>query len=297
MNPHGKIAVITGASSGLGEALSLALARQGCHVVLVARRAGRLEAIADRIRSAGGTATVLPADVSVRREAEEMMAKAIGIRQRLDILVNNAGRGHLGLVEETTDDVVRSIFGVNVFSLWNCTGPAVLQMKRQGSGRIVTVASMAGKVGYALNSAYVAAKHAAVGFTHALRQELVGTNIVVSVVCPSGITTDFASVTEGGKMRTLFSTSGPAIKRIAVDRGTPLPAIEGVISPEEAADRIVASLDSTDAEIYTHRGSQEFVRLGATDPDKAAAMLLPITEGELEAYRSLNGRQGSTEQR
>lgn len=292
MNLQGKVAVVTGASSGLGEALSLALARNGCHVVLVARRADRLEAVASRIRSTGGTATVLAADVSLQNQAETMMAKAIGERHRLDILVNNAGRGHLGLVEETTDDVLQSIFGANVFSLWNCTRPAVVQMKKQGSGRIVTVASLAGKVGYALNSAYVAAKHAAVGFTHALRQELITTNIVASVVCPSGIDTDFASATEGGKFRSLFSTSRPAIKRIAAERGISLPDIEGVMSAEDVAEAIVASLDSSEAEIYTHRGSREYVRLSASDPDRAEEMLRPIAEGELEAYRALTRASG-----
>jgi short-subunit dehydrogenase len=297
MNLQGKVAVITGASSGLGEALSLALARTGCHVVLVARRADRLETIALAIRSSGGTATVLPADVSNQHEAEEMMAKAISLRQRLDILINNAGRGHVGLVEETSDEIVRSIFGVNVFALWNCTRAAVVQMKKQGVGRIITVASLAGKVGYPLNSAYVAAKHAAVGFTHALRQELVDTNIVASVACPASINTDFASVTEGRKMRSLFSASGPAIKRIVAERKTALPDIEGVMSAEKVAEAIIASLDSRDAEIYTHRGSREFVRLSAADPERAATMLLPIAEGELEAYRALAGTDGATVQR
>jgi short-subunit dehydrogenase len=294
MNLHGNVAVVTGASSGLGEALSMALAKHGCLVVLVARRADRLEALAERIRSAGGTAQVMPADVSVEREAEAMMAQAIALRQRIDILVNNAGRGHFGLVEETTDEVVRSIFGVNVFSLWHCSRPAVVQMKKQGVGRIVTVASLAGKVGYPLNGAYVAAKHAAVGFTHALRQELVNTNIVASVVCPSGIATDFASVTEGGALQSLFSASGPAIKRIAAERGASLPDIEGVMSAEDVAAAIVASLDSTDAEIYTHRGSREFVRLCADDPGRAAQLLLPAAEGELEAYRALTKARPAT---
>jgi short-subunit dehydrogenase len=293
MNLHGKVAVVTGASSGLGEALARALARGGCHVVLAARRVDRLEAIASDIRAAGGKATPLPADVSVPREAEEMMKKAIGLHQRLDILINNAGRGHFGLMEETTDEVVQRIFGVNVFSLWHCTRPAVIQMKKQGSGRIVTVASLAGKVGYVLNSAYVAAKHAAVGFTHALRQELVDTNIVASVVCPSGIATDFASVTEGGTLQSLFALSRPAIKRIAAERNTVLPDTGGVLSAGEVADVIVASLDSTDAEIYTHRGSREFVRIAATDPGRGEEMLRPVAEGELEAYRAL--RRGSRE--
>jgi short-subunit dehydrogenase len=293
MNLHGKVAVVTGASSGLGEALARALARGGCHVVLAARRVDRLEAIASDIRAAGGKATPLPADVSVPREAEDMMKKAIGLHQRLDILINNAGRGHFGLMEETTDEVVQRIFGVNVFSLWHCTRPAVIQMKKQGSGRIVTVASLAGKVGYVLNSAYVAAKHAAVGFTHALRQELVDTNIVASVVCPSGIATDFASVTEGGTLQSLFALSRPAIQRIAAERNTAPPDTGGVMSAGEVADVIVASLDSTDAEIYTHRGSHEFVRFAATDPGRAEEMLRPVAEGELEAYHAL--RRGSRE--
>jgi short-subunit dehydrogenase len=228
--------------------------------------------------------------VTIPSEAEHVVASTIRIAGRLDLLVNNAGRGHLGLVEETSDEVLHSIFAVNVFALWNFTRPSVAQMKRQGFGRIITVASMAGKIGYPLNGAYVAAKHAAVGFTHALRAELIDTEIHASVVCPGSIKTDFASMTEGGPLISLFSASGPAVKRFAWESRTGLPAIEGVLSPDRVAEALVESLDSHDAEIYIHRGSHEFVRLSAEKPAEAEEKLRPIALGELEAYRALSRR-------
>jgi len=292
MNLQGKVAVVTGASSGLGEALARALAADGCTVVLAARRSDRLQAIAAGIVARGGKAVAITADVTIQSDAEDLIARAIGIHGSLDILINNAGRGHFGLVEETTDEIVRSILEVNVVSLWHCTRPALVQMKRQGFGRIITVSSLAGKIGYVLNSAYVAAKHAAVGFTHALRQELAGTNIIASVVCPSGIATEFAGETEGGKLQDLFALSGPAIERSAARHGVTRPDIDPVMSADDVAREILASLGSTEAEIYTHRGSKEFVRLCSANPDTAEQMLLPAAEGELEAYRTLKERKG-----
>jgi short-subunit dehydrogenase len=287
MNLQGKTAVVTGASSGLGEALARALAAGGCTVVMAARRFDRLQAIAADITAGGGRAVPLACDVTIRSEAEELIARAIALNGSLDILINNAGRGHFGLVEETTDEIVRSILEVNVVALWHCTRPALAQMKRQGAGRIVTIASLAGKMGYVLNSAYVAAKHAAVGFTHALRQELSGTNIIASVACPSGIATGFAGETEGGKLEDLFALSGAAIDRSASRLGSARPDVEPVMAAADVARAILASLDSTEAEIYTHRGSREFVRLLAENPAAAERQMLPVAEGELEAYRKL----------
>jgi len=219
------IAVITGASSGIGAALARGMAREGASVVIAARREDHLDAIAEEITHGGGTAIPVRADVTVREEAEGIIQTAIGRFGRIDVLVNNAGRGHFASVEDTTDEMIHSMFALNAFALWYTTRPALVAMKKRGSGHIINVASMAGKLGYPFNSAYVAAKHACVGFTHALRMELVGTSIHATVVCPAGVLTDWASVTEGAPMLPFFSASGRVIKKLAAEQGIALPPI------------------------------------------------------------------------
>jgi NAD(P)-dependent dehydrogenase (short-subunit alcohol dehydrogenase family) len=290
---QGKVAVITGASSGIGAALAQRLGREGVNMILGARRKERLDQVASAARAASGSsADVLaaPCDITERAEAEHLVETAMKEFGRLDILVNNAGRGHFASVEETTDETIRSMFAVNVFPLWYTTRPAVRQMRKQGNGHIINVASIAGKIGFPFNSAYVAAKHAVVGFTHALRLELAETGIHASVVIPAGVLTEWASVTEGAPMLPMFSASGPLIKKIAEERGVSLPPIEGVQPAEAIADKIVSCLYHPVAEVYTHRGSHEFVVLSAQDREQAERHQIPVVLGERTMYERYRPR-------
>lgn len=279
-----KVAIVTGASSGIGASLSGALAREGYQVVLAARRIEKLNQVAESINAAHGNVRVAHCDVTVRSEAEALINDTVRELGRIDILVNNAGRGHLAAVEETTDEVIESMFAVNVYALWYTTRPTLRYMKQQGSGHIINVASMAGKLGYPYNSAYVAAKHACVGFTRALRMELIETGIHATVVCPAGVLTDWASVTEGGPMRPFLSESGPIVKRIAEERGIGLIPMQGVMPPELVAERIMDVIRHPIAECYTHQGSREFVILSATEPEKAEQYQIPVALGERKVY-------------
>jgi len=281
------VAVITGASSGIGAALAKRMAREGVSVVIAARREDHLSAVAEEIRGEGGSAIPVCADVTIRGEAEGIIHTALEAFGRIDILVNNAGRGHFASVEDTTDEMIQSMFALNAFALWYTTRPALHQMKKQGSGHIINVASMAGKLGYPFNSAYVAAKHACVGFTHALRMELVGTDIHATVVCPAGVLTDWASVTEGAPMLPFFSASGPVIKSLAAEKGISLPPIEGVMPADEVARRIMGCIGQPVAELYTHRGSEEFLRQVATNREEAEHHQLPVVMGEQTVYQNL----------
>lgn len=288
---QGKVAVITGASSGIGAALAHRLAREGVNVVLAARRRERLEQVASRARAEAQFSAKVVAvgcDVTEHPQAEQLIATAVREFGKLDILVNNAGRGHLASIEDTTDEVIQSMFAVNVFSLWYTTRPALRQMRHQGSGHIINLASMAGKIGFPFNSAYVAAKHAVVGFTHALRLELAETGIHASVVIPAGVVTEWASVTEGGPMLPLFSAAAPVIKKIAEERGVSLPPIEGVLTAEAIVDKIVACLQHPVAEVYTHRGSHEFVVLSARDHEQAERHQIPVVVGERTVYEQFH---------
>ena len=284
-----KVAVITGASSGIGAALSVLLAKEKARIVLGARRLPNLEEVAKLIRSTGGICIAVTCDVTKRTDAENLIGQTIDTYGRIDILINNAGQGNFASIEETTDEMIYKMFAVNVFPLWYTTRPALTHMRPQGSGHIINIASMAGKIGYPYNSTYVAAKHACVGFTHALRQELAETGIDATVVCPGGVATDWANATMGGSMRAFFSESGSHVKRIARERGISLPAIEGVKKPEEIAEAILECIYHPIPEVFTHKGSQEFVLMAAQDRLKAEYHQLPVVLGEREVYRKIRG--------
>lgn len=285
----GKVALVTGSSSGIGAALSILLANEGASVVACARRIRMLEGLANQAREKRGRIVPLQCDVANRKEAESMAHRTIEEFGRIDILVNNAGRGHLASVEDTTDEVISNMFAVNVFPLWYTTRPSLVYMKRQKSGHIINIASLAGKIGYPYNSAYVAAKHACVGFTHALRQELVETGIHATVVCPAGVSSEWANATEGGSMRKFFSVSGANVKRIASERGIALPGIEGVKTPQEIANVILECIYHPVPEVFTHIGSKEFVLLATQDRRQAELKQLPIALGERETYHGMKG--------
>lgn len=288
---NNKVAIITGASSGIGAALAELLAKEGATVVLAARRVDKLYELAQKIKSAGGKAVVHPCDVTVKQEAENLIHQTVLDLERVDILINNAGRGHFASVEDTTDEMIQSMFKLNVYSLWYTVRPVLKYMKEQGSGHIINVASMAGKIGYPYNSAYVAAKHACVGFTYALRLELAGTNIHATVVCPNGVLTEWAEVTEGGPMLPMFSEAGPIIKRIAKEQGVRLPEIEGALSPETVAQKILDCVYTPAAEVYTHKGAKEFFQLAARDLEEAERHQIPVVLGEREVYEQMKGKK------
>ncbi|MBI5474345.1 MAG: SDR family oxidoreductase [Ignavibacteriae bacterium] len=281
------VAIITGASSGIGAALARLLAAEGATVVLAARRVDKLHELSQEIQALGGNAVVHPCDVTVKAEAEHLIRQTHLDLKRIDILVNNAGRGHFASIEDTTDEMIQSMFKLNVYALWYAVRPVLPIMKQQGRGHIISVASMAGKLGYPYNSAYVAAKHAAVGFMLALRQELAETGIHATVVCPGSVLTDWASVTEGGSMLPMFSASGPVIKRIAKERGISLPHIEGVMPAETVARKILECIYNPVAELYTHNGAKEFVEFAEQNREEAERQQMPIVLGEREVYESL----------
>ncbi len=190
----GKVAVITGASAGIGRATALALGREGARVLVTARRRDRLEALAGEIRAAGGEAVVVPGDIARREDVRIVIGSAIEGLGGLDILVNNAGLGHYAPFEETPPDVFQYLWNVNVMGMVYGMQEALPFMRRQGRGHIINVSSVAGKRGGAGNSAYNASKFAQIGISEALRLELWKTRIYVSIVCPVVTATEFFDV-------------------------------------------------------------------------------------------------------
>jgi short-subunit dehydrogenase len=285
-------AVITGASSGIGEALAIALGELGAKVALIARRKERLEAVAEKVRKAGGTPLVLQADVAAKEDIQSAMKQAIEEFGGIDILVNNAGRGNLASIEDTTPEQLESIFGVNVYSLWYTTAIALPVMKKQGSGHIMNVSSVVGKVAFPMNSAYISAKHATVGFTAALRTELQETGVEASVVCPAGVETEWAVVTEGGPIADIFVGGIQRSQAIAEERGIPRAPLTGMMSAAAVAEIMLEAIrNPRKPDVFTHNGTEVEAILAETDRRAVENQMLPLYLGMRQEYEAKHTSQ------
>ena len=196
----GKVAAITGASSGIGEATALALASRGAAVALAARRSDRIEALAQRIEDEGGRAIALPTDVGDERQARAFIEHAYEHLGRLDILVNNAGLMLLGPVEGADTADWRRMFDVNVFGVLYCTHAALPVMREGGGGHIVNVSSVAGRRAGLGAGVYNFTKFGLTGFSEALRQEALHMNVRVTVVEPGFVETELQGHNAGNEM-------------------------------------------------------------------------------------------------
>jgi len=184
-----KIAVVTGASEGIGRSTALALARQGAHVAISARREALLEQVAAEIRAFGREALVFPADVTDPCQVEQMVEAVIERWGRVDILVSNAGEYIRSPIGEGVLEPIQRSLAVNFYGGVHAILAVLPHMQRQKSGHIVVVTSMDGKIGLRNDGPYVAAKFALTGFTQVLRQELDGSGISVSNVLPGRVDT------------------------------------------------------------------------------------------------------------
>ena len=186
----GRVAAITGASSGIGEATALALAEQGIAVALAARRRDRLEDLAKRIAGDGGTAEVFEVDLADEDSAREFVTGAAERLGGLDVLVNNAGVMLLGPVQGADTEHWRRMVEVNCLGLLYCTHAALPLMQERGGGHIVNVASVAGRHAALGSAVYNLTKFGVVGFSEALRQEALHSNIRVTVIEPGFVATE-----------------------------------------------------------------------------------------------------------
>lgn len=195
----GTAALVTGASSGIGAATALELAGLGASVALAARRAERLEELADKIRSQGGRAEVIAADVSDEQQAREAVERTAAQFGRLDTLINNAGVMLLGPAEEAPLAEWQQMVQINLLGTLYCTHvalPLLLNAARNDPRHVadlVNVSSVAGRVPRAGSSVYNATKHAVGAFSEALRQEVTRRHVRVSIVEPGAAETELAS--------------------------------------------------------------------------------------------------------
>jgi len=257
MDFEGKTAWVTGASSGIGEALALGLAQRGARLILSGRRVEALEAVAARLDA---ESLVLPFETTDMDALPGVVARAIAWRGDVDMLINNAGISQRSLALDTDFSVYRTIMEVDYFAPVRLTQLLLPHMVARGSGHLSVVSSVAGKVGVPLRTGYCSAKHAVVGYFDSLRSEIeTAYGIGVSVITPGSVATQVA----------YNALSGSGDRFAQHD-----PNIENGIPAPRAAQIILDGIAAGQREIPVAEGGElAILKLRASDPDAAFATL------------------------
>jgi short-subunit dehydrogenase len=203
---QGKVVLITGASSGFGEDAARRFAKEGCKVVLAARRLEKLQQLAANIQDAGGEAIAIPVDINKSAEIEVMVQTTLDLYERIDILFNNAGYGAVDWFEELDPDRhIETLVSVNLTGTMLVTRAVLPDMLDRGSGHIINMSSVAGLIASPLLTTYAASKYGVRAFTDALRREVAPHGIKVSGIYPGPAATEFGSHLKKSSARTVIN--------------------------------------------------------------------------------------------
>ncbi len=245
MNFNNKIVWITGASSGIGEALAYAFAKQGAKLVLSARRENELQRVKNGCTGSPDI-LLLPFDLEDTSKVDILTQQVIKYFGRIDILINNGGISQRSLTKDTPIELDRKLMEVNYFSYVALTKSLLPQFIKQNSGHIVVISSIAGKFGFHLRSGYSASKHALHGFFESMRMEVYDNNIQVLMVCPGKIKTNVSinAITESGAKLNEMEASH-----------------EKAMSGEDCAAQIVRAISKNKYEVFIGGGELNAVRL------------------------------------
>ncbi len=225
MEFHGKIALVTGAGQGIGRAIALGLAGEGADVVVNDLNLDLAENTAKEIRAIGPKAMAIQANVAIEKEVEAMVARMVNEWGGIDILVNNAGTGRPLMVEDMDKSEWDRILDINLGGVFNCSRAVIPAIKARGGGKIINIASLAGKtMSYHGGADYTASKAAVLGFTRHLAFELGPYGINVNAICP-GVT-----------MTPLVESASTPEMRESVRGRTPL---KDLVKPEDIADAVI----------------------------------------------------------
>lgn len=204
----GQVVIVTGASSGIGEATARRLVRGGARVVITARRRDRLEALARELDPSGAAVLAVAGDVTIDADRRALVDATLARFGRIDALVNNAGYGTRGPVETVPVEALRRNFETNVFSLVALTQLVLPHLRAQGGGCIVNIGSVAGRIARPLSSVYDSTKHALEALTDGLRGELKPFGVRVTLVRPGYIVTEFVDAANAASDQ-IIENSGP----------------------------------------------------------------------------------------
>jgi dehydrogenase/reductase SDR family protein 7B len=230
-----KVIWITGASSGIGEALVHEFAKSGARLILSARRENELKRVAAETKLPELDLLVLPFDLDNTSNASALAAQVINKFGRIDVLINNGGMSQRSEALDTKESIERHLMEVNYFSAVNLSKAVLPYMKRQKSGQLVVVSSIAGKFGFYLRSSYSAAKHALHGYFESLRLETEKSGIRIMLVCP-------------GKIKTAVSLN--AVTSSGASHNTMDESHKEAMSAEDCAKKIISGLSAGKEEIF-----------------------------------------------
>ena len=195
MSLNNRVAFITGAGGGIGSAIALALAKEGCTIVLFGGKSiDKLNKTAQKITDIGGKVEVFSGDLTNQTCINDLFRSAINKVGKIDILINNAGMALNSAFEDTDVNVFDEIMNINVRVPYMLTQLALPHLKKSDRASIINVASVVAHAGYAMQSAYVASKHALLGFTKSLAAEVYDKGIRVHAISPGGVYTDMVKV-------------------------------------------------------------------------------------------------------
>jgi len=213
--------LLTGASRGIGRATAIAFARTGAAVVLLARESSELREMVEEVEDLGAQVVVTPCDVRDVSDVKRAIDDAERALGGLDVLVNNAGGGRFAPFSDLTESDWSDMLSLNVEGLVNVTRAVLPVMRRQGRGHVINIGSTRGLEGAPMTTAYTASKFAVTGFTRALRQELEGSGILVSLISPGGVKTGFGGIDPAEKDATWMDPSAVAdlVVQVAEFRG------------------------------------------------------------------------------
>ena len=211
---NNQVALVTGASRGIGRSISLALAGAGAHVFLCARSKDQIEKVKKEIESNGGAATAVPTDITVENELISIYRMIKEQHGRLDIVINNAGMGTWGKLADVPVEDFDRMINVNLRGMYISCQQAVRMMIPAGSGFIINISSVVGFKGYVNQSGYTATKHGVMGLTKSLSAEVQEHGICVSAILPGGVDTDFIGDARPDLDRSVLISPGDIAKTV-----------------------------------------------------------------------------------
>jgi short-subunit dehydrogenase len=227
----GKIVVLTGASRGIGTTIAYALAKQGATVVGVARSQTRLSKVCEEIRNLGGQAIEIPFDLNDVEALSRLVEKIEQQVGSIDILINNAGIEIYRAFQDYSLAELQEILSLNLLSAMELTRQVLPTLLAKKQGHIINIASLASKRGHPYDSVYAASKAGLLVWTDSLRQELAGTGVAISAICPGYI-------------------SGAGM---LADTGIPAPRLAGTSKPEDAARAVIRAIEHNQAEVLVNQ--------------------------------------------